>query len=108
MLGLFLLYFIGNAYYKLAEAYKKSKWGFAILGVVAYYAGTFLGGIVIALYYELVLMESAESVSDLLLTFLALPFGLLVCWGFYKFLQHQWKKPDSFSQPDVLDSELMQ
>ncbi len=44
MLGLFLLYFIGKIFYQLAEAHNKNKWVFAILGVIAYYAGTFLGG----------------------------------------------------------------
>ena len=34
MLGLVLLYWIGKYFYKLAEEYDKSKWGFAILGLV--------------------------------------------------------------------------
>ena len=47
MLGLLLLYWIGKYFYKLAEAYDKSKWGFTILGIVVYYAGIVVLGLIL-------------------------------------------------------------
>lgn len=51
MLGLVFIYFIGKYFYKLVEEFGKSKWGFVILGVVLYYGGVFLGGIILGFLF---------------------------------------------------------
>lgn len=111
MLGLILLYFAGKAFYDLAGRYEKKQWLFAILGVVSYYAGLFLGGILIALFYEVVLEKSIDGVNEFLLSLLAVPIGILVCWGFYNYLLNRWDNEDTPQAPvdssDVLDADLI-
>ena len=88
MLGLILLYWIGKYYYKLAEEYEKSKWGYAVIGVISYYAGAFIAGFVIAI----VAPTFINSVSDVQLGLIALPFGLAITCGLYFLLKNNFKK----------------
>lgn len=107
--GIALLYFIGKAYYSLAERHEKSKWGFAILGIASYYFGIFLfGGIVVGVFYEIIMSKSVEDVDETVLTLIAIPFGGLTCWGLYKILDRQWSKPKVFSVPEeILDANFI-
>lgn len=109
MIGLILLYFVGKAFYDLASQNGKNAWLFAILGVASYYAGIFVGGIIIAIGYGLFLDGSIEEVNDTLLGLLGLPFGVLICWGFYRLLKSRWTNKETFSRApgDVLDANLM-
>jgi hypothetical protein len=111
MIGLILLYFAGKAFYVLAENNGKSKWPFAILGVVSYYLGLFIGGMIIGICYEVFMEGSVEDLEDInatLLGLLAIPVGVLTCWGFYKFLENRWSKKETFStSEDVLDANLV-
>ena len=107
MLGLVLLYFAGKAFYELAGNHGRSKWGFAILGVLSYYGGLFIGGIVIALVFELGFSQSVDDVNELLLSVMAIPVGVLTCWGLYKGLEARWKKSDKpFIGEGILDADL--
>ena len=108
LLTFLLIYFVGKSYYDLASKHKKNKWGFAILGVVSYYAGLFIAGIVIALVYEFGMSQSIEDVPEIKIGLMALPFGVLSCWGLYRVLKSQWGKPVAFSESeDVLDANLI-
>lgn len=107
MLALLLIYFVGKSFYDLAKNHNKSEWGFAILGVISYYAGTVIGGILIVLFYELILVQSIDEVNEYLLSAMSIPVGILACWGFYKILQSSWSKtPKAQPMDDVLDSHL--
>jgi len=94
MLGILLLYFIGRFFYKLAEEYGKSKWGYAVLGVVTYYAGTFIYGIIYVLIYfannPLALESDVDNDWTLRLT--AIPIGIGFAYGLYYILERSWKK----------------
>lgn len=92
MLGLVLIYFIGKYFYKLAEEFGKNKWGFAILGVVTYYTGAFLGGIILGLISIIWEDFNIEYMSDMQLGLMAIPFGLLTCFGVYSLLKRIWTK----------------
>jgi hypothetical protein len=92
MLGLVLIYFIGKYFYKLAEEFGKNKWGFAILGVVSYYGGAFLGGIILGLISIVWDGFEVEYMSDMQLGLMAIPFGLLMCFGAYTLLKKIWTK----------------
>lgn len=107
MLGLALIYFIGKYFYELADDYEKSRWGFAILGVVSYYAGTFIGGIIVAIFYEIFGSTSIQTENDIILSFMVLPFGLLACWGLYTLLKRRWSKnhDESFDMIDEIGRE---
>jgi hypothetical protein len=107
MLGIFLIYFIGKYFYELAQDHNKNAWLFAILGVVVYYAGTFVAGILMALFYSLALDGDIETVNDMLLGLLALPFGLLAAWLFYRFLEKSWSGEKSSNSTDILDQDLL-
>jgi hypothetical protein len=104
MLGIILIYFIGKPFYDLALHHDKSRWGFAILGVVAYYVGTFVMGIILGILSP----ETIETMNNLLLGLIALPLGLLFAWILYKFLENKWSKDSSNDDTDssVLDGDL--
>lgn len=107
MIGLLLIYFIGREFYRLAREYEKHKWGFAILGIASYYAGTFIGGIIIALFSHIVLLYPFEDMSDWLIGLIAVPFGLLACTGTFKFLKSRWKKHLPSTEATTLDGDLV-
>ena len=91
MLGIVFLYFIGKYFYKLAEEYNKNKWLFAILGVVVYYAGIFLGGIILGLL-DVLIGFNFDWDNNLALGLIAIPFGMGSAYLFYYILKKQWKK----------------
>ena len=92
MLGLILLYWIGKYFYKLAEEYDKSKWGFAIIGIVTYYAGIFMFGFITGIVIELTAPGAIDSINETLLGLMMLPFGILSCYLLYKYLDKTWEK----------------
>jgi hypothetical protein len=108
MVGLVLLYFVGKAFYDLAGLNNRGQWLYAILGVVSYYAGLFIGSLLIGIGYEL-FIGSIEDVNETLLGFAGLPFGVLACWGFYHILKNRWKKKETFSgeSEEVLDATII-
>ena len=108
MVGLVLLYFVGKAFYDLAGRNNKGQWLFAILGVGTYYAGLFVGAMIIAIGYEL-FIGSIDEVNETLLGVMGLPIGVLSCWGFYRILKSRWGKKETFSgsSAEVLDANLI-
>ena len=107
MIGLILVYFVGKAFYDLAGIHNKNQQLFAILGVGSYYGSLFIGGIIIAIGYE-IFIGSVEEVNETLLGFIALPIGVLSCWGFYRILKSNWEKKDIASgEGEVLDASLI-
>lgn len=108
MVGLILLYFVGKAFYDLAGLNNKGQWLYALLGVGSYYAGLFVGSILIAVGYEL-FIGSVDEINETLLGFLGLPFGVLMCWGFYRLLKGRWEKKQTFSgsPEEALDVHLI-
>ncbi len=107
MLGLLLLYFIGKYFYDLAGSYGKPKWGYAILGIISYYAGTFIGGLVIGFVYVQTSDPMAiDGIPDLALGLLVLPFGLAACWVLYTLLKRHWDKERTNRGGGTLDEEF--
>lgn len=105
MLGLVLLYFIGKWFFTLAETHKRNKWLFAVLGVVMYYAGTFIAGIAIGLYTVSTGDESILEMNSIVLSLIAIPFGLLAAWGFREILKRSWEK-NPLEDQMILDSDI--
>jgi hypothetical protein len=106
MLGWILIYFVGRKFYNLAGKYDKHQWGFGILGVVSYYAGLLLGALALGIIFELVSPGSIENVSDVVVGLMAIPIGILTCWGTYILLQRSWSKPSDLDS-NTLDSSLI-
>ena len=94
MLGLILIYWLGKYFYKLAEEYDKSKWGFAVLGVVSYYLITFGFAITVVIIAEIVSPGYIDTFSDRALDLISMPFGLLAIYLLYQYLLKTWKKED--------------
>jgi hypothetical protein len=90
MLGLLFIYWIGKAFYVLAERNGKNVWGYAVLGVVIYYGGLLFAAVVIAIIL-LMFSVSFGTYSDFLITLMAFPFGLLSGWIAYRYLEGRWE-----------------
>src|SRR5438477_13102036 len=94
MIGLILLYFIGKTYFNLAQPYVKNAWIFAIVGIAAYYLGIVIGGFIIGIAFAFGWFPySIDSVPNFTLGLIAIPFGVLTCWGLYAILKRNWTKP---------------
>jgi len=94
MLGIIILIFIGSQFYKLAKEYEqKLTWVYAIIGIVAYYAGEFIVALILILYFELIgSYEDFEKMSDASLTIIAIVSGILSCLLTYHLLKKKWDK----------------
>jgi hypothetical protein len=107
MLGLLLVYFIGKYYYQLAFHHNRNAWGYAILGVIVYYGTTFLSGFLFAFTYLEMGNESIDSGTELLLSILSIPVGILGAYILYKALEKSWKSSNSDSlNSDILDQDM--
>ena len=102
MLGFILLYWIGKYFYKLAEKYQKSEWGYALLGIGSYYGGILLAGFFTGIFVELLYPGVIENSNETLLGILMLPFGLLSCYVVYTYLEKTWKKNKPKNEMDAI------
>ncbi len=107
MLGILLIYFIWKYFNELAFDYDKpNRWIYSVLGIVVYYAGTFLGGIIIGLISIYILEKDIDQVNDILLNLISIPFGMGTCWLFYFLLKKQWEKSKRPIDSDILDQNF--
>ncbi|MCB9260813.1 MAG: hypothetical protein H6607_00340 [Flavobacteriales bacterium] len=109
MIGLLLIYFIGKNFYDLARENGKNGWGYAILGVAAYYVATFIAGMIMFIFpltelQNLILSE--DRIDQIWIGLIAMPFGLLACWLLYKWLKSRFENVDSQLDEDVIDRNL--
>ncbi len=102
MLGAVFLYWVGKYYYKLAEEYEKSQWGYAILGIVVYYGGVLLFSVMVGIVLEITSPGTIETMNETLLGILMLPFGVLSCYLFFKYLEKTWKKNKPVNEIDEI------
>lgn len=111
MLGLVFIYFLGRAFYNLAEKFNKNPWGYAVLGVVVFYGGQFALGIVAALFMidDIDSLGNMDSGTEMGLNIAGLFVGGLITWGFYQYLQHRWESAPvtTFQDSDILDDDFM-
>ena len=111
MISLVFIYFIGKAFYDLAEGHSKSKWLFGILGVVSYYAGSFISQVLVYIFYIYQGSTDGKLESDVSSSawrFIGIPVGLFFCWMFYRILKSIWSRDsESTTSDEVLDSSLL-
>jgi hypothetical protein len=105
--GLLLIYFVGRSFFRLAGEYGKNEWGFAILGVASYYAGLFMGGMILGVVFALFSPGSLDTMSDFAMGLMALPLGVLSCWGLYMYLKRSWRRVDTYVDNTILDSDFV-
>ena len=107
LLVIFLIYYIGRAFYELAFEFDKHQWGYAILGVVCYYAGTFVGGLILVVGAGFIFELDITTYPDLAINLMSMPFGFLACWGLYRILKSHWqKKTEAPETESILDGNL--
>ncbi|HEY0651639.1 MAG TPA: hypothetical protein VGD65_00880 [Chryseosolibacter sp.] len=107
MLALILIFFVGKYFFDLAGRYDRSEWGYAILGVISYYAGTFLIGIVLGILGEFSVITNVDEIPNTVLTLLAVPAGALTSFLLYRYLENRWDRPQEQAPSELLDSELI-
>lgn len=101
-----LLYFIAKPFYKLAEETDKNKWLYAILSIVVFYAGVFIGGIALTITLEIIFKYSEKEIDDTVMGICALPFGILSAWLLYKLIDKKWKAKTDYTYSDILDENI--
>ncbi len=104
MIGFITLFFLGKVFYKLADEYQKQKWLFAILAILSYYLGTLLGGFIIFSLATGFEITAILEMDDRVFGLFGIPFGVLTCWGLYRYLRSQWEKGEQHApNGDALD-----
>lgn len=105
MLGLLPLYFIGKYFSELAHEHNRSRWLYAVLGIVVFFASQFLAGIILGI----ILLASDSGFTgkmDLGMNILGIVVGIGSAWLFYYLLKRAWvKNPRSqrAENSDLLD-----
>lgn len=89
MLGLVLIYSIGKYFFELAIKNNKNKWLYAVLGVLVYYLGELIGGLLLGISSFLFGFE-VDWDNKILMAVIGLPFGIAFCWLFYYLLDKKW------------------
>lgn len=107
MIGFLLLYFIWKYFSELAVEFDKNKWVYVLLGIGTYYLGTFIGGFIIGFIAVLMGSDITDSTSTILLSLIAVPFGLLSAWGLHRILKNKWSKNPENNDNGSLDSDLI-
>lgn len=102
MIGILFLYFIGKYFYKLADEFNKNKWLIAILGIVVYYVGTFIGGALLGIMDGLMDI-GFDWDNNLALGLIALPFGIAAAYLFHFLLRKQWEKSFVVIEDEIQD-----
>lgn len=102
MLSFLLLYWIGKYFYKLAEEHHKNKWKFAILGIVIFYASSFVFAMVIGTILEIISPGFIDEINESLYGLMMIPFGLISSYLFYDYLKRSWRPVE---QDIIFDEE---
>ena len=101
MLGIVLLYWIGKYFYKLAEIHDKSKWGFAVIGIVGYYTVTIVLAITFVIVAEIISPGYLDTVNRTVIDLISVPFGLLGCYVLYKYIKKTWEKKGPINSNNI-------
>ncbi len=97
MLAIFLIYWIGKKFYDLAGRHNRSQWGFAILGVVIYYATQFFAGIIL---YLIAPEKFSDKGSEMALNILCIAAGILVWHLVRGYLTKKWENEEEENYVD--------
>ncbi len=91
MIGFLLVYFIWKRFSELAFEFNHKKWIYGLLGILCYYSGTLIGGAIIGVL-SLFFGFDVDWDNDLLMSAIALPFGIGTCYLFHFLLKKKWQK----------------
>jgi len=91
MLSIFLIYWIGRKFYDLALLHHRSKWGWAIFGIVIYYVSQLIIGMLIGIVAPDLLNSTGGT---FLINILGIGIGLGVWFIVFKLLEKSWGDND--------------
>jgi len=91
----------------LAKEYVKNKVGYAIIGVVSYYGGQFLAGMLIYVLIDFFGITAIDENNKMVIGLLGLPIGILTCFIVYKMLSKRIHHEEVLTSDDVLDDTHM-
>lgn len=103
MIGLILTFFAGKFFYDLAKEYGKNKVGYAIIGVVSYYGGQFLAGMLIYVIIDFFSITAIDENNKMVIGLLGLPIGILTCFIVYKMLSKRIYNQEVLTSDELLD-----
>ena len=87
MIGLLLIYFIGKYFYDLSIEHNKSKWGWAIAGIVAYYTSVLIIAFIVGIIAEISASGSIDTWPRAVFALMEIPSGILGAWLLYRMLK---------------------
>jgi hypothetical protein len=64
--------------------------------------GTFLCGILLGVLVELGYFQLLTELSDIVFGIVCIPFGVLICWGFYHYLKNKWSNSENHKKGDSI------
>lgn len=102
MLGILLIYFIGKRFYDLSDEYNQNKWMYAVLGVIIYYVGAMVAGGILGVLIVMTDIE-IDIENSLLMSAIALPFGIGAVYLFYVLLKKKWEKSIIIVKDEIKD-----
>lgn len=104
MLGLIFIYFVGKNFYELAHEHNRSRWGFAVLSVIIFYASQLIFGTILI---SAIVLSGVELTTTMqfFMSMLGIGCGVAGIWLFYFLLKRAWaKNPKKVaSKSDLLD-----
>jgi hypothetical protein len=110
MLGIILIYYLGKQFYTLAQAHQRNKWGYAIAGILSYYASTIIGLIIIIVGIGSLFPDLIDPIPEYTYDLIGIPFGLFGTWLFYQYLKQKFVGNSSVNHNthnDLLDDGLI-
>lgn len=102
MLQILLFVFIGKQFSKLAETYNKKKWLYIILGIVSYFTGELIGGLILG-SFDALLGWNIDWDNRLLMSVIGLPFGLATTYLFHYLLKRNFEQNKPEELPSIQD-----
>lgn len=92
LLTLFLTFYIAYTYYRLAAKYDNRPWQYAVLGVATYYGSIYGGEFFLDILVNTLNIDFSLYVSDLFISLMLLPIGIICSWRFYVYLKSEWSR----------------
>lgn len=103
MLSIVFLYFIWKYFSELATTYGKKKWVYGIVGIVSYYAITFIFGVLLYLYF-LYDPSFFPDLDETTIGLISIPVGILGVVALYHLFKRYLENRVEFSDESLLDS----
>ncbi|WP_395077712.1 hypothetical protein [Flavobacterium sp.] len=87
-----LFYYIWKRFADLAFKYNHNKkWIYGVLGIVVYYGGTLIGGLILG-FLTVIFDFTINWENNFLMSIIGVPFGLATCYATYYFLHKKWER----------------